>query len=170
MQIWVLAKKVVAIAADAYKWPQLSSPQVNTRWWRLISIWRGKSATLSSRRTSHVSWQSFYPKCLSGWTESQCQLGLCSVSVLAFVNGHSLPLVLCLSYKDLHQIDNKPKQTQVYECWISHTLWGIHSSYVNITFVNMEGWTRTVCWWQKQENTGVNRRENIFLRSFRVFF
>jgi len=54
---------------------------VNTRWWRLISTWRGRSATSSSRRTSRASWRSSSPRCLSGWTESRCRRGPCSVSV-----------------------------------------------------------------------------------------
>lgn len=72
---------IVEVAAVLLQWPWFLSRQVNTRLWRLISIWRGRSATLSFRRTFPASWRSFSPKCLSGWTENQCQLGLCLVSV-----------------------------------------------------------------------------------------
>lgn len=75
------------------------------------------------------------------------------------------------SYKDLHQIGSK--QMQVYVCLISRTLWTeeyilvMSKSPLSTWRVEHSNW---LCWWQKQDNTGVKRRENMYSRSFSVSF
>lgn len=82
-----MIEKLVVVVANAL--PSVSTCacstshdrlQENTQSWRLNSTWRGKSATLWSRRTCPASWPSSSPRSPSGSTESRCRPGPSLVS------------------------------------------------------------------------------------------